>query len=392
MRILLLDTSHLPTIGGKELVVHHLASEYAERGLDVRVAGPGAFFKHRKKRYVYPIDRYPSVPGISEDKQWRLRVHGILKRHRYDIVHAHTTYPCAYHALQRIRKMGLNLPVIVTPHGEDIHMVPEINFGKRLNPELNDKIGWAVQHSYRATSISDAVRTSLLEVGCPAQNIADISNGVDTRRFEKSHQLDVFAHFNIPKSRKLIVSIGNYHPRKGHDISIAAMAQLAEDDAHLVIVGNPNEELDKLLDQHKVRDRVTIAGIIPYPLPGSSGPDVLAALLQNSTAYVSASVAEGTEGLSLALLEAMAAGAFPIATRVSGSKDVIEEGESGTLVKPGDVTALADAISFACRNPDECRRQASNAQATVKPMSWANIADKYLELYQGAINQFQVAS
>ena len=70
------------------------------------------------------------------------------------------------------------------------------------------------------------------------------------------------------------------------------------------------------------------------------------------------------EGMSNALLEAMACGAAPIATRVGAAPEMIEDGENGILINPGDVAGLGGAIEALIRDEASRHRMAANAART----------------------------
>ena len=118
----------------------------------------------------------------------------------------------------------------------------------------------------------------------------------------------------------------------------------------------------------------------------SDEPDLLAALLQKSAIYVSSSIDEGAEGLSLALFESMAAEACPIVTNISGNRDIIDEGRNGRVVEPGNADALAQAIVEVAGDEATRSRLAAAARETASAYGWDVIADQYLENYQRAIH------
>lgn len=389
MRIALLSNSHLPRIGGKEIVVHELAVAYRQLGHEVAVIGPGGWWRYRGFQPGYPIHRWPNPPRRLAPAVWRGLLALSLARFPCDVIHAHSTYPSGYLALKS--GAARSMPVVITPHGADIHMAPEINFGKRLNPMFESRIRWAVENADYTTAISQAIRNSLEDAGAPPDRIAMIPNGVATRRFTTRQELDVLGHFGLPRDAKIIVSVGNYHPRKGHEVLIDSVARLAraDDRVRLVIVGGKSEELIRKVAKMGLSNVVVFAGMISYPMPGASGPDLLSALLQSATAYVSSSVSQGTEGLSLALLEAMAARTCIVATRVSGNEDLIVDGENGMLVEPGSAEALAAALGkvMDCDNL-RCRLIAA-ATSTVKSYSWPSVASRYVELFERSIAEHE---
>lgn len=387
MKILLLNNSHLPLIGGKEIVVHHLARQYTKLGHQVVLAGPSGVLKHRNHDFGYRVDRYPSIPLLAENSQWRVRAMLIFLRQKFDVVHAHTTYPCAYAAAKSLLLLGKSVPIVVTPHGADIHKVPELDFGKRLDPKLERKIRWALEQCSYATAISQSIKSSLLDAGCPPQSVVDIPNGVDAERFNIKSNLNVRAHLGIPHDKKLLTTTGNYHPRKGHEVLLKALQELNDPNIHLAIVGRTQPEFMEQVQRSSVAEQVSFLGTIPFPLANSCDqPDLLVALLQQADAYVSASRDEGTEGLSLAVLEAMSAGCCPIVTDVSGNRDVVHDLQSGRLVPPNDASALARSIRETLDNDELRAKMRDEAQRSIEEMTWGAIAQKYLDLYGTAAN------
>jgi glycosyltransferase involved in cell wall biosynthesis len=383
MKILLYDNSHLPVLGGKEIVVHHLAQAYQARGHEVVVAGPSGPLQHRHLHYGYPVHRWARLRGVPHPLDWR--IHFVIQRLRFDfdVVHAHTTYPTGY--TTALMQNWHRRPFVITPHGADIHKVEAIGFGRRLDPVLDEKIRYALERADVVTAISQAVEASILDAGTDPAKVVAIPNGADTERFARPATLDVRAHLDLPRDARLFVSVGNYHPRKGHEVLVDAFRQVvaAAPDARLVIVGARPRVVREKVEADGLSAFVKHIGVLPFPTPGTdSGPDVLVALLQTAHAYVSSSMAEGTEGLSLALLEAMAAGAPPVATRVSGNVDIVRDGENGLLAAPGDVDSLACAMLAMLADRAARDRYAAAAQAAVAPFSWLAVADRYLALFE----------
>ena len=242
MNILLFNNSHLPLIGGKEIVVHHLAMSLMELGHNVVLAGPGSYRRFRHLKYPYTVFRWPRVPFLTKELSWRLLLRVTRMRFKWDIVHAHTTYPNGFTAAQL--KEVSNFPLIITPHGADIHKVPEIDFGHRLDPEKEKKIGYALNIADFTTAISAAVEASIADTGLQKEKVVAIPNGVDKKRFAAHVDFNIFDFLKIPDDSKVVLSVGNYHPRKGHKTlcMAAKKARKAEPKLVVVIVGNPSQE------------------------------------------------------------------------------------------------------------------------------------------------------
>ena len=119
-------------------------------GHEVLVAGAGGRWKHRRFDPGYPMMRWPRIPWVPPETARERMLRWTRRRFAFDVVHAHTTYPnghCAARALPEV-------PLVITPHGADIHKVPEIGFGRRLDPEIDRKISgrWHTQTTPRRSA------------------------------------------------------------------------------------------------------------------------------------------------------------------------------------------------------------------------------------------------
>jgi len=310
-----------------------------------------------------------------------------------DVIHAHNTYPTGYTAacLKSIR----NVPLVVTPHGEDIHVIPEIGHGLRLDPGKRGKIDYALQTAEILTAISHSIETSLLEAGAIKEKIRRIPNGVDVERFQQPIAEDVRKWLKLPPESRLIVTVGNYHPRKGHRMMVRAMRVIvaAQPSVRLIMVGRDLSPVVPLIRELRLDDKVILTGPISFPaftheVDRSQSvhhePDWLAAIYRSSDIYVSAGIEEGAEGLSLAILEAMAAGVPIVATNISGNRDLIQDGETGLLIPPSDPTKFAEAVLRLLKNEQLRTNMGEKAKGVAKQYQWQEVARQYLDVYHEA--------
>ena len=180
-------------------------------------------------------------------------------------------------------------------------------------------------------------------LGRAAARARVIENGVDVERFSPGGE--AAARDGDP----LLVCVGRLARQKGQDVAVDALARMADRRARLRLVGT-GPEAAAVADRAAaagVADRVELVGAVPDPAPHLRAADVVL-------------VPSRWDGLSLALLEAMAAGAAVVATRVSGAS--VLDGV-GLLVPPDDPGALAAAADRLLAHPDERARLGAAARA-----------------------------
>jgi glycosyltransferase involved in cell wall biosynthesis len=390
LNIVLYVNNFLPKIGGKEIVVYNLASEYKKLGHKVRVVGPSGLYSHRKCKYKFPVHR---CPIINKKFHEQINLYYLLLNlwiFGCDIVHAHTTNPNGYIAAKLKRK--INFPLIITPHGSDIHTIPGIEYGQMLDKLNRKKIAYAIKKADILTAISNGVRDSLIAAGASIDKVRMIPNGVDINRFSsilKQNEKSLCRETN--KSENILLSVGNYRECKGYEDIVRAMPTILKEEPHTkcVFVGKGNEALLPVISDMGLEKEVILKGPIKYTFTPrksiESDRDKLAEIFNASTIYISAGIDEGAEGMSLALLEAMASGLPVVATAISGNRDVVENGVNGLLAKPSSPNDLADKIIHLLKNETKRDRIAIAQREKAKQYGWANIAGQYIEVYKEAI-------
>jgi glycosyltransferase involved in cell wall biosynthesis len=177
------------------------------------------------------------------------------------------------------------------------------------------------------------------EEGAQRDRIIVIPNGVRVDDYLNPISRTMLrAEFGLEPERILLGSVGRLTHQKGLDLLITSLAQLAEPNADLLLIGAGEQE-----------ERVHFAGY------REDVPRLLGAL----DLYIHPA---RFEGMPNAVLEAMAAGCAIVASAVDGTQELIEEGVHGWLVPPEDSEALAQALQHALSNQAEAARRAAAAQ------------------------------
>lgn len=172
-----------------------------------------------------------------------------------------------------------------------------------------------------------------------------------------------------------VVFVGRIHPEKGLDKLLEAFVRLPENAAlHIVGSGSPRFEAEYRRKAFSlgISERVVWHGHLSDPLP----------LMASANVGVLPSVVAESFGLSV--LEFMHCGVPVIASSGGGPAEIIEDGEDGVLVAPGDVSALHNALSRMCSSADICSRMgAKAARKAAEVYGYDRFARGIYEIYEG---------
>ncbi|MFW6010449.1 MAG: glycosyltransferase [Gemmatimonadota bacterium] len=197
--------------------------------------------------------------------------------------------------------------------------------------------------------ITDYVRQrAQARFGLPAARTRVLYNGVDVERFHPPAR--------EPEERPFrVLTVANLIPEKGVDVLLEAMAMVSVDDWRLRVAGaGPEEpELRRLAEDFGIESRTRFLGL----------RDDVPELLRTSHVFVHAAVWQ--EALGNTVLEGMATGRPVIASRVGGIPELIQDGEEGLLVGPGDVEGIAAALESLAENAERRRRLGAEARKRV---------------------------
>ena len=192
---------------------------------------------------------------------------------------------------------------------------------------------------------SDHVARYVTTVGrAPADRIRRVYYGIDLARpvdLGAERRAEVRAELGISDRAELVLGVGRLDPQKGWPDLLAAMGSViaARPRAHLLIVGGAQQGDEGFVGSLKARALLSdLAGHVTFAGVRTDVPTLMASCDLFA-------MASRWEGFGLVFAEAMAAARPVVATRVSAVPEVVADGETGLLVEPGDVTALAGAIA-----------------------------------------------
>lgn len=319
--ILYLSTSSGP--GGAERVISNLSASLdpARFRAVLCLFRPGWIQVHTESRgvrtYVIPTH------GMF-DWRWMLRFKRLLKDEHVDLIHAHE-FDANVQGTFVATLSGI--PLVATVHGKNY-------FWEKLRRRLAYR--WVSRRATMVT-VSENLKHFVVEkVGIDPGQVKVVYNGVDVLP-----QIDPFdigkckEDLGLPSGNQIVGVVGNLYPVKGHQYLIASIPAVLAKCPNTTFVfagrGQLEAELKSQAFQLGVNEQIRFLGL------RQDIPRILSML----DVFVLPSL---SEGLSMAILEAMVAGKPVIATDVGGNPELVEDGETGYLVPSQNSQALADRL------------------------------------------------
>lgn len=340
MRILLLSDADV--FAGTEQHILSLARGLRAAGRGATIACPADSPLARRAADAQvprvPIERGPLLhyPAVRMLRR-------MLARGEVDLLHAHNGRTALSAALAR-RAAGRGA-VVFTQHFLAPDHLRRRGAGAWAHRAAHR---WVNRSIARFIAVSDPVKQEMVRRGEASDSaIATIANAIDDpASLCQKPAAPVREEFSVPADAPLIACVARLEPEKDVDCLVAALAILRRNvpSARCLIVGEGSERprLEALLASHALRDRVQLTGFRPDALAIIAACDLLA-------------LPSAAEPSGLVLLEAMALGKPVVAMRAGGPAQIVAEGETGLLARPGDVAALAAALDALLADPAKRR-------------------------------------
>ncbi len=346
--------------GGAETMLLELARELRERGHEVTAFGPtGGWLTERLRGMGIERVRvdFEGFYGLGSVPQ----IASALRELRLDVLHSHD-FGMAVTGGLGCRLAGCRH--IITMHGGAYY---SLKLRRRMALRL------AMSLSSRTVAVSGALRSTLADsLGVSADTIDVIHNGVAPAAGDGA---GARAELGLGPSDVLVLAVGNLYPVKGHAVLLQARADLGDlpYGMTIAIAGSGPEEatLAALARQLGIEGSVRLLG---YRADVS---DLLAA----ADVFAMPSL---SEGLPMAMIEAMLAGKAIVASDAGGIKELLPESTIGIVVPPADSGALAEGLRALGTDPERRRALGVAARArALERFSASAMADAYLDLYAG---------
>lgn len=374
LRIAMLIQAYYPRLGGAERQLASLAPLLKNLGVEIKI------FTRRYDRALFsfeiisdvPVYRLPVVgPKPLAALGYTFSAIPLIHKFNPHVIHAHELLSPATTAVMAKRIFGIPVVAKVLRGGElgDLAKLKKSAFGYRRIETIKRGIDSFIV-------ISSEIDNELAEIGVPPEKRTFIPNGVDLGRFappSADSKSVLRQSLNLPDGLITVFS-GRLDPEKRVDQLIEIWAEIIKKhpDATLLILGSGMEEEKlKQMAGANVRFEGNVKDVAPY--------------LRAADIFV---LPSSTEGLSNALLEAMASGLASIATSVGGAIDMIQEGENGILIPPDDPQAILSALLPLLSDPALRLQFGVNGRNLIeKKYSLSAVAEKLNEVYRKFASQ-----
>ncbi len=380
MRVLFLNYEYPPLGGGAANATEYLLKEYAlteDIEVDLITSSPTDDFSllhlsDRIRIHLLPIGK--SSHNLHHQSQKDLLVYSfkayqyakkLLQEGSYDVIHAFFGVPCGVLAWRLGKKR--HIPYIVSLRGSDVPGYSERFAFLYTFLRLPIRLVW--QKAFRVVSNSRGLKELALQ-SSPLQAIDIIPNGVDTRRF--------FPDVDKVPDDEWIITAGatRLTARKGLHLIIEALPQLIHPTKKVIFEvmgdGASEEALKQKAKKLGVADRVRFLGRI--------SANETYQYYQRASVFI---LPSANEGMSNALLEALASGLPALVTDTGGSSELVKEGENGIIMER-TTEAIIDALRFLLTHENERVVMGEKSRTRALEQSWASVAHQYQVLYQAS--------
>jgi glycosyltransferase involved in cell wall biosynthesis len=294
----------------------------------------------------------------------------VLRRREFDVVHTNGGLSTILIA----RQTGVP-PIVYTEHDAS----PWLCRSRKLHERVVRKLVYRLVN-VRAFRVADRIVPVFADLALEithrwkvdAAAITSIPTGTDIDVFNPARSgISLLDEFDI---EHYCLFVGSLEARKSPDALLEAVAAI--DDLPCVFVGGgpDRKKLEQRAAELGVSDRVFFTGVL--------APSELGRVYAEADVFVLPSI---SEGMPLVLLEAMACGVPVLATRLSGVAALVDDWETGILVKPGEIGELVMGLRMLERDPEFRHSLGVNGRNKVlEQFPWPVVAQRYLRTYESS--------
>jgi 1,4-alpha-glucan branching enzyme len=381
-------------LGGGGLLVQNLSRELYNQGQKITVLSgyyPSKRLRDKpfKTRYgSIEVEWFPLIPTWKTGFQLKtlmppnlfslVRLVRCLQSKDYDVVHSHGYghFFCDFASLLCII-MGKDY--LLTIHGFPKEPNRRGGLLKVIFYAYSQVLGiHLVKRAFKTVAVSKSLSYECLSY-TSEEKIDVIANAVDLTQYliGPKDTSEVRLKYNL-NGKKILLCIGRLSQAKGFQFAIKSLPKIKKviPDVQLIIVGKDTgygyaQELEKIVREEKVENSVS------FLMEANDNEKI--SLLWLADVLIIPSL---EEVFGIVALEALAAGALIVASKIGGLEEILREDKYSVLVNRFDVKSIADNTIKLLSNPDLALRARADRFARVKEFDLNEMGKNYIKLYQ----------
>ena len=296
-----------------------------------------------------------------------------LRREKIALIHSHNSQA---HLFGVAASLLTGIPIVHTKHGQNWPDNPRWVWTSRQASRFTRKI----------VAVSSDIARIVTEIErVPPRKVVTIVNGIDVKRFAPpgnggpagtGRGAEVRQRVGIPPDAFVVGSVGRLAWEKNYELLVRSFASFhrTESASRLLLVGDGplRQDIQRAVEEVGVADACILAGAQDDVAPWLAAMDVFC-------------LSSLTEGTSITLLEAGAAGLPAIVTNVGGNAEVVADGSTGIVVPRSDGDAFAGAMQALSADGDRRGAMGSAARRRMaERYSQEHMVSEYLAVYRAA--------
>ncbi len=336
------------------------ASSLTRSGVDVQVVTPNSTSSTQSTNFLVNVTRYRYLPRQLEKLQtlsleaafrysleWPFYMAGAvfkIIRMQIDILHVHWALP--FGLAGTLAQTVDRTPMVITCHGNDVNI-------PWLRPRYRPLLKMALKAAQAIICVSQHLKEKLVRMGIADERIHTIPIGIDTGQFNPS-RVPHGSRLKAFSDKRIVGFLGSLLPNKRVNDLIRAASIISSNQRDVAFaVGGEGPE------QSNLRGLVASLDESNVQLLGRINRSEVPGFLKELDVFVLPSM---TEGLSIALQEAMAMGCIPVVSNSIECSDLLEHGTNGFYYESGSPEDLAAKVQMAL---DASEAMGQNARKTI---------------------------
>ena len=297
-----------------------------------------------------------------------------------DLIHVqHPLERCLYIRMIQQRERW-RIPLVVTAHSL---------FGEHPDEVIDRLMAPNLRAADHVIAVSEHIAEQAVQLGATRERISVIRSGVDTERFQPRDKQAARRRLDIPQDRPLVLFVGNLEPRKQLDVLLRAMGCVRErsPDPLLLVVGTGASAgaMDQTVQLLRLTSDLDLTNTVRFV--GSVDDEHLLDYYAAADVFA---LPSSSEAQGIVALEAMACGLPVVATAVGGLLGTIQDGETGFLVRSGDVAQLSERLIDVLGSRQRSEAIGAAARRAVEhEFAWPRAVEATIGVYREVLERRQ---